>query len=152
MNCPRCKDEYQEDNFCSNCGVALWEKCSECGEMELIGRSVCETKYEAAKNEYCEMYDAKDALWIIWFLCVAIFGFIGIVVAGKIISNHIENESFQVILYLSAWILAFSWVAIVGMYVDRTEPKSKKMRRAEFYKKFPEYTGIFEEVEKGGKK
>lgn len=151
MNCPKCKDKDQKDNFCSNCGAALTEKCPECGEMELIGRMVCEIKYEAAKNKYCEMYATKDKLYITWFVFITIFGFIGIVVAGKIISNHIEKESFQVILYLSAWIFAFLWFAIVGMYVDRTEPKSKQARRVKFYKKFPEYAGIFEKVEEGGK-
>lgn len=43
-----CNHQNESGNFCSQCGVALKEKCPECGQMEKIGRPVCKTKLTEA--------------------------------------------------------------------------------------------------------
>ncbi|EKE10951.1 MAG: hypothetical protein ACD_15C00170G0003 [uncultured bacterium] len=44
MNDNNCTHQDEQGNFCGQCGVALKEKCPECGEMEKVCRIVCEKK------------------------------------------------------------------------------------------------------------
>jgi hypothetical protein len=51
MICPKCKSADEVRNFCGNCGEELKEKCPECGQMEWIGRKICESRISKIKNE-----------------------------------------------------------------------------------------------------
>lgn len=52
MICPKCNKEIPYDhNLCGYCGNPIREKCPECGEMEEIGRAVCETKVQSIKEQ-----------------------------------------------------------------------------------------------------
>ncbi len=73
MKCPKCKEEEQWDNFCSNCGNQLKEKCPECGQMEQIGRRVCETKLKEAEEALSAYISRKVGDWrtlfaVLWTL------------------------------------------------------------------------------------
>lgn len=56
MTCPKCNKEIPYDhNLCGYCGNLIREKCLDCGEMEIIGRVVCEkalTDAEEIKEEF----------------------------------------------------------------------------------------------------
>lgn len=50
-----CNHQNESGNFCGQCGIALKEKCPECGEMEKIGRKVCLLvlkKIESEKSDF----------------------------------------------------------------------------------------------------
>lgn len=45
-------DEWETTtNFCRECGNKLREKCSECGQMERIGRPFCEQEARKIRNQ-----------------------------------------------------------------------------------------------------
>jgi hypothetical protein len=85
MTCPKCKSENQEGNFCSNCGNKLKEKCPECGEMEPIGRPVCETRLEQAESK---RYDYTSRRLKNWFL----FEALSIFFVMAIVALHFGQE------------------------------------------------------------
>ena len=62
--CSKCQKETAGPNFCGHCGTALWEKCPECGQMELIDRKFCNKEREKFWNvitsysiHYTKLYD-----------------------------------------------------------------------------------------------
>ena len=60
MTCPKCNKEAQVDwLFCPFCQNPLKEKCPECGEMEEIGRLVCEKKIKKIADEL-SVYTKKE--------------------------------------------------------------------------------------------
>ncbi|HBP01571.1 MAG: hypothetical protein UY41_C0007G0009 [Candidatus Moranbacteria bacterium GW2011_GWE1_49_15] len=46
MICPKCEKEATGPDFCGHCATPLKEKCSECGEMEPMGRKFCHAEYD----------------------------------------------------------------------------------------------------------
>ncbi len=102
MNCPKCKDEYQGDNFCSNCGAALREKCPECGEMEAIGRAVCETELEKMESAEFEYVNKSGGLLFLLGVVLGISAFIlpgalgtasAYFATGKVVNYMIGSDS-----------------------------------------------------------
>jgi hypothetical protein len=55
MTCLNCHKQGKNGKFCSNCGRRMMEKCFECGEMEWVGRKVCQTKLKEAKLAHEEV-------------------------------------------------------------------------------------------------
>ena len=60
MICPKCNKHDQYGNFCSNCGLALKEKCRECGKMEKINRVFCEKKVNEARERLNKYVSARE--------------------------------------------------------------------------------------------
>lgn len=55
----KCQHKGEKGNFCSNCGIKIKERCSECGEMEPIERSICLTKAANVKGELKKIIQKK---------------------------------------------------------------------------------------------
>jgi len=79
MKCPKCKAENQWDNFCSNCGNQLKEKCPECGQMEEIGRNACETKVKEAREALLVYKSREVGSWRIGMQLLLGFGSAGVI-------------------------------------------------------------------------
>lgn len=142
MKCIKCGSKNQQGNFCSNCGTKLREKCPECGQMELIGRLVCETKLQKA-NKLRWNYVVKKTrqvwrvlLYASFILLIAILGIISIVLL---------TESTLEIILLCFFIIVFTLVKITK-FQERIEKRAEK----KFFELNPEYAKIIEKA-KGGK-
>ncbi len=59
MICSKCQKETAGPNFCGHCGTALWEKCPECGQMELIDRKFCNKEREKFWKDWSEAGSEK---------------------------------------------------------------------------------------------
>jgi len=143
MNCPKCKDEYQEDNFCSNCGNQIKEKCPECGEMEFVGRLVCETLIKKIRKEQnCYMitniFDFHEHIMtlILVGLVIVVLGFI-------------QTESGAI---------PFFGIIVMGLaaldqilFLSKIKPKLTLQAEWEFFRLHPDYAEILKKAEKGEK-
>ncbi len=146
MKCIKCGSENQQGSFCSNCGTKLKEKCAECGQMELIGRVVCETKLQKAEKLRWD-YIAKKTrqtwklfLYSSLILLITILGLLSAVLLTKSILEVTE----VVLLYFL--IIAFIFIKIIK-FEYRSEERAKK----KFFKLNPKYAEIIKKAE-GGKK
>lgn len=74
MNCRKCKKPIDNDSmFCKYCAIPQREKCLECGEMELIGRQVCERKLAEASSAMKTFLKTKVGQWRVYFYTVIFF-------------------------------------------------------------------------------
>lgn len=151
MNCPKCGSKNQKQNFCGNCGAALWEKCPECGEMELIGRRVCEKKYRYASNiqrTFANSYANKKLSVIMgWILCY---------IAGSlwIFSSYLVAKiEFPINEFAIALILLLATIPISLLVITSINRKLRAMDegKREFLKQHPDYAEILKKVEEGEK-
>ncbi|MFA5994300.1 MAG: hypothetical protein WC823_05050 [Parcubacteria group bacterium] len=109
-----CIHQNELGNFCGQCGVVLKERCLECGEMEKIGRVMCETRLRLAEQERhifmrrCDCYlpmiliiiTTIGTLWVgwsldtsyIWWSIIKVVLVIGICVLANNFLNRISEK------------------------------------------------------------
>lgn len=119
-----CKHENEVGNFCSKCGERLRTKCLECGRMELIGRSVCESKLNEAKKALNEFVFSKTLN--LAFLQLVLF-LAPILSLPLCISKINQRSVLMVLLPFGAFYFGFFLIVYL------TWPLEERMRK--YYKK-----------------
>jgi len=154
MTCPKCKSENEEGNFCSNCANPLKKKCSECGEMEWIGRNVCETLVEEAQTKQAEyikqgMPDLFERTAIPIVVLAAVMILFGSYVSEYHKFAWMTKTTAEIITVVGGLI---GCVAIpAGLFAEaKLGVRSEAKKRREFFQKFPEYAEILKKA-KGDK-
>lgn len=141
MTCQKCNNQNEGGNFCGNCAEPLKEKCPECGEMELIGRVVCEKKLRVAKKEW-ERYsmDQHDGKYIMLMFTEIILLFMSILFA----SHSSEWLLLKEIVFVvgGAMVIALTFILMI---IRRPVAEQR------FIRLHPDYAEIMEK-EKGEKK
>lgn len=133
-----CKHENEKGNFCSNCGERLKEKCSECGEMETIGRVVCETKIRQINKERATFVQEKSNylgsiaiyLTLIFGICLAVGGFTKI----------------EWLIGLAPVLFIVITIYLAVVYFKLFDKITKKAEK-EFFRLHPDYTELLKRAE-----
>jgi len=154
MKCPKCESENEWGNFCSGCGAQLRKKCLECGEMERIGRIVCETKIVQIKKEK-EQFIASKSWCKRWERPLVVVGILmaissGILLLGGdlILGLVVDSPSFFVRILIATCLLvggAFL-LLISGETFDLTTAKLKRIE-AEFFQIHPDCAELLKKAE-----
>lgn len=152
MTCPKCNKEIPYDhNLCGYCGNPIREKCSECGEMEKIGRAVCETKVKDALDKKRGFKEESMGRWSFWFPCLLILMATVIAFGSIAIADGLEFEfSTLAVFPIILGIAIILSLLIVGPLMIINNKKEKETERL-FQEKFPEYAEIIKKAE-GDKK
>ncbi len=146
MKCPKCnKENLSDSNFCRFCSNPLKEKCSECGEMEKIGRPVCEKRIKEISDEFKAYRKKMEDKYFILRHAVEIIAALLLVcfIATVIASRYLDLVAFLVFTGCS-WGLYF-------LYLWRLFSKSWEIydkSRNEFYKLHPDYLDLIKKADK----
>lgn len=140
-----CDHQNESGNFCSQCGVALRERCPECGEMEEIGRKACCTKVKEAKGKKCAYVQERDPKYLKRGLFLVIC-YCSISLALEAAAAITRDDRFMYALI--PWAIGLG----AGIYVSSSLDDTKGNRRRkelelEFLQKFPEYAEILKQAE-----
>lgn len=148
MNCPKCKSEGQNGNFCSNCGEKLKERCWKCGQMERIGRKVCGKKVRQIEEEIADYQNknSRNYSWIglnialiICILCV-ILSF-----ASFAFPTNIEEKMVNIIFSVGLFGALVSMVA--GQILQHIlGERKRKQTKQEFLQLHPDYAEILKKT------
>jgi len=151
MLCPKCKENVPRNNFCGNCGEKLLEKCSECGKMEPIGRKVCETKLEKAKQKLGKHLKNNIRYWIFYLglfgglpaTALTAIGFSRFITTlFKINFNAMPDYQiiFCIVTPISiAAVLVFLLLVLLGY---KKQKQAEQKATQEFLQKHPDYAEI----------
>ncbi len=155
MKCPKCKDEDQWENFCSNCGKQLKDKCPECGEMEWIGRKVCETKIKEAEEKLSTYQQQMVGEWRLFLFIFLLFA--GIALATALVYTlfvyfdvfpETSPISWKIILpIIDLFLATFIFWLLKKFYTRQSKAfiKSKK----EFFRLHPDYAELIKKGMRG---
>ena len=154
MICPKCNSQNQNGNFCGNCSNLLREKCGECGNMEPIGRLVCQSKLWGSRSDLA-LYVIKRTRWCInmmlsaYFVCLILviimppFAWIKwgddfwlAAVVGQIHQFLSITEGWEPLFWIFGFLLIFIVlpITLLSQYMDR----KKKQAQEEFLQNNPE--------------
>ncbi|MBU4257306.1 hypothetical protein L6249_01030 [Candidatus Parcubacteria bacterium] len=156
MICPKCnKETLVEWVYCPFCQNPLKKKCQECGQMELIGRPVCETKFaeiQTYTKKKVKKWRRNISALLLFLMCApSALGISGMIASFK--------EWPPTILYLHKifWLVA-GIVSIVALtlpfgiklinYWVNLEIRAEKQAEQEFFRLHPEYAEIIKKAEK----
>lgn len=148
MTCPECNKEAQAEwLFCPFCQNPLKEKCPECGEMEQIGRAVCEKevrKINIEKQQYIEK-KVPDFFTRILLPGSALGT---ILYLGAIISGFIwgYDGALTVTFWVGIGILVMS-VPVWRVADITVAPRLEKRAEKEFFRLHPDYAEILKKAE-----
>ena len=117
MTCQKCNNGNQQGNFCCNCGNPLREKCPECGEMEIIGRPICESKLKKAKDKQYSYGYSPDLRSAAMFL-------MGVSLSGLLWATEYFNIS-PILTILLMILIAYKGIPKVVSYEKKMEQKQK---------------------------
>lgn len=151
----KCNHQNEFGNFCSKCGVPLKEKCAECGEMETMGRRICNTKRLKANTKLTD-YEKRFLIpkykkIILIPVLAPMFIFFG----GLSLSLHLIPE--PIVNYASiAWSEAILFLLLAGLTFWRLEDWHEVKRKQylaltlkNFFELHPEYKEILKYDAKG---
>lgn len=144
MKCTKCESENQQGKFCSNCGTKLKEKCPECGQMELIGRLVCETKLQKIDDLKWDYIIKERKMWRF----VLLSGLIGLIIIFGCISPIFLSASF--LEASGIFLFCFCLSILIGHKCIKFQKQAEKIAEKEFWQKHPDYVEIIKKA-KGGK-
>jgi hypothetical protein len=150
MTCPKCQAE-QNGNFCANCGKKLCEQCSECGEMEPIGRKACETVVKKARTSrfQFELRILNEMQKWPRRFSVAVVCFLGlgfVVVFSSFFFTDKESAKVIADCYLQGFLVSLVGLLFLGFSFIRIEQISRGRAEREFSKEFPFEAGILEKM------
>ncbi len=151
----KCIHPDESGNFCSQCGVALREKCPECGEMEKIGRHVCENVIRKIQEEHrcfvSSHVPVNNKLFIsnisaVIALLFTATGFAFVMMITAILQGFADD-----VKYLAIGLLLFGTLGILlnRIYVNMLKKKKEDIENAEqeFFHLHPEYAEILKRAE-----
>ncbi|EKE21802.1 MAG: hypothetical protein ACD_7C00125G0005 [uncultured bacterium] len=142
------------DIFCASCGIALKEKCPECGEMELIGRKICQTKLSeaiTARNRSKKETRGKIDTQRFSIGLLAIIGFFIFILIGALFNHYYiiasHTNAVLAVFVVTAMALSMSFLILDMIFWDKW--KRKKLQEAEdkFLEENPVYAGIIRQAE-----
>lgn len=144
MKCRKCEKEIKDDSvYCSYCAEPQREKCQECGELELIGRKVCESKYKEATETLDSFLYEKVGKWREHItICLAVF-----VVEAVIISALLIFSRYQLAWMIPVIIITTLLGTGIVMTGYRLQNKAEKDARDKFMQQFGKYADIILKVE-----
>jgi len=149
-----CNHHYQRGSFCKLCGVTLEEKCPECGEMELIGRKVCQTKLSeaiTARNQSKKETRGKIDKRRFNIGLLTIIGFCIFILIGALINRYYIIESYHnaVLAMFVVTAIALSMLFLILDMIFWDKWKCKKLQEAEnkFLSENPAYAEIIRQAE-----
>lgn len=158
MTCLKCNKEVNPEWLCCPFHaemVMLKKKCLECGEMERIGRLVCESKYKKANNEFINFMNNSRPKYVGYALIIAlcslalflVLAFL-IAIASLFLENHILKKMPVILFILGSFSSII--IAMIGLLLDAfLGPYSKKYREPleqEFFRLHPDYAEILEKA------
>lgn len=155
MICPKCRSKNQLGNFCGECGNQLKEKCPECGNMEPIGRKVCETELEEAKQARKEYLKNKVGNWrenlgifggAYIFLPIAISFSVLVVKKFNINFNNISGYQFACMVIFSSIVIILAYFLLIFLGYKKQKQAERKATQ-EFLQEYPEYAEILRMAE-----
>ncbi len=146
MTCSKCHKENPDDsNFCRFCAEPLKEKCSECGEMERIGRAVCFKKVMEVKEALkAQMLNFNPLSFAIGIICTALLMIFLWPSAESPLSHY-----FLPILFCGISSLYFSVVAYLLIMIF-IKPRLERKARKKLFHIHPEYKEILDRVKRKG--
>ncbi len=151
MTCPKCNKETRAEwVYCPFCQNPLKIKCSECGQMELICRLICETKLAEIKKELKNYKTKNVEKWKFNIVAAIFFAtiFISMTLFVFYIANHINSK--PIAQFLCLFILpVLSALALVTTLIKTFKWQEKEEEKAEqeFFKLHPEYAEIIKKAE-----
>ncbi len=143
MTCPKCGSQGENENYCGNCGNKLKEKCSECGQMEAIGRPVCETKVANSKFKADEYSTSRffESLFSIFLFTLFL------ALAFSISAVRFSQDKGLMVAAAGVWGLAS---LEMFMFIPITYRMDK--RKKNFFLLHPDYAEMIRQAEKFEKK
>lgn len=145
MNCPKCKSEGQNGNFCSNCGEKLKERCRECGQIERIGRKICDKKIRQIEEEIADYQNKNSRNYssigmnialIVCVLCIML------IFASLAFPINIERKMTKTIV--SVVFLGALASMVAGQILHKCKRKQTKQK---FLQLRPDYAEILKKTE-----
>jgi hypothetical protein len=119
------------------------EKCPECGEMEIIGRPVCETKLMEASafldNFIQESIGVKNGLIIF----TTLFASFSLMILMILMIEAFKNEVSALIIFICTIVFVIS----CGYKIENWEASARKKAERSFFFEHPEYTEILKKAE-----
>ncbi len=156
MTCPKCNKEAQAEwIYCPFCQNPLKEKCPECGEMERIGRLVCESKYKKAKDEYVKFmnnsrptYEGNALIIAFCFLALSLVLALITGIANLFLENQILKKTAFICFFAGTFFSVL--IAVIGLLLGAfLGPYSKKYRKLleqKFLRLHQDYAEILEKA------
>lgn len=135
MTCPKCNNQNEGGNFCSNCAEPLKEKCPECGNMEPIGINVCMMELKKAldhKKQFTQVMDDLSRYAFSFSLTTAI----GVVVINEIFNNSKNTLYYLLGIFIPFGVIILLFYCILKKLDKRTDIKKDGLKLI-FAQKFP---------------
>lgn len=152
-----CKHKNENGNFCSQCGIAIREKCPECGEMEWIGRKICEKNIKEAReawNAYIDPIQKKSkfrtGIATLSTLVVVITSFVVMIIIPHNFL-HYHSPSDWIMFYLAALVmlptvLGMVFISFVLGKIDAAKERDIEKVRCVFKQESSDYAEILKKA------
>ena len=138
--------------YCADCGTVLKEKCPKCGQMERIGRKVCETDLKRAEDAKKEMDEFAKRRFFAWkrrrSLQIAPFALVFIIGSAEIPKLVPVLSRTMTSITFSMAVIGLGLLFYVTWWMDLKRFKKQGEFENEFLAEHPDLAAIIAEAEK----